>query len=436
MAKVPGARIEGVIVATWGADGAPRGEDGSLTYPIISWQCSRTEEIAGRIENLMDSWKIYRTTGYQVMAINTLFKLMWLRQNAPEALNVATHWLMMPGLVESRLGAEDHIDPTSASTTMALDLSRMEWSEDLLALADLGPDFFPEWRYPGEQVGEVTEVASRESGIRAGTPILAGGHDTQFALIGSGAGRKEAILSSGTWEILAQRSKAFAPTQDAFKGGLIFEADAVKGLYDPQILMMGSGVLEWVQSTFFPDIERGNYDVMIEMGRDVPAGSRGVIVMPSFVRDSGPSRRYGTKGTILGLQLGTRREELYRAAIEGLSYQLRNALEVLSTSTGDDPEGIRVVGGGSKNSLWNQIRADVTGLPVTVTSHKEATVIGAAFVAFTGAGMFGSVESALGEMDVSTRTFEPGPDAASYVEEYSKYMKLPPALEPAYSQRD
>jgi L-fuculokinase len=319
---------------------------------------------------------------------------------------------------------------------MALDLSDMDWSKDLLALAGLDGDFFPDWRFPGEPVGEVSSIAAGESGIPEGTPVLAGGHDTQFALIGSGAGRNEAILSSGTWEILAQRSEAFRPSREAFNGGLIFESDAVRGLYDPQILMMGSGVLEWVQSTFFPDIRRGDYEKMIELGQGVPAGSRGVKVLPSFVSDSGPSRRYGTKGTILGLQLGTKREELYRAAIEGLSYQLRNAMEVLSNSTGSRPEGIRVVGGGSKNVLWNQIRADVTELPVTVTSHKEATVIGAAFVAFTGTGRFTSVESGMDEMEVSTKVYEPGPESAEYQTKYSNYMELPAALEPAYSQRD
>jgi L-fuculokinase len=235
---------------------------------------------------------------------------------------------------------------------------------------------------------------------------------------------------------LAQRSETFRPSKDAFIGGLIFESDAVRNLYDPQILMMGSGVLEWVQSTFFPDVQRGDYEKMVELGRGVPAGSGGVKVLPSFVSDSGPFRRYGTKGTILGLQLGTKREELYRAAIEGLSYQLRNALEILSNSTGSRPVGIRVVGGGSKNVLWNQVRADVTGVPVTVTSHKEATVIGAAFVAFTGTGRFTSVESGMNEMEVSTKVYEPGSNYAVYQEEYSKYLKLPPALEPAYSQRN
>lgn len=436
LGRTGNARVEGVIAATWGADGAPMSRDGSLTYPIISWQCSRTEGIAGEFSEMNDPWRIYRITGYQVMAINTLFKFMWLRENSPDSLDGANCWLMMPGLVESKLGARDHVDPTSASTTMAMDLGKMVWSEELLGIAGLGPDFFPEWRYPGEVVGEVSRKASGESGLPEGTPILAGGHDTQFALVGSGAGRREAILSSGTWEILAQRSNSFEPTRDAFEGGLIFEVDASRGLFDPQILMMGSGVLEWVQSTFFPDVQRGRYETMIELGGGVPAGSRGVRVLPSFVRDSGPSRRYGTRGTILGLQLGTRREDIYRAAIEGLSFQLRNALEVLSESTGNMPKSIRVVGGGSKNGLWNQIRADVTGLPVKTTSHKEATVIGAALVAFAGAGRFDSVESAAGEMDFSTTTFEPGPDREVYREEYFRYLKLPPALEPAYSQRD
>lgn len=434
VSDIQDADVAGIIVATWGADGAPVRKNGSLAYPVISWQCTRTQELAVGAPELMDPWRIFEISGYQIMSINTLFKLIWLRRNAPEALDRSDHWLMMPGLIGARLGAEPHVDPTSASTTMAMDLSRRDWSPELLALAGLGTDFFPEWHYPGDVVGEVSSDASERSGLPAGTPILAGGHDTQFALLGSGAAVDEAILSSGTWEILALRVPSFRPTREGFRGGLIFEADATKGLWNPQMLMMGSGVLEWVRDCFFSDVAGGDYRTLIELGRNIPAGSRGVTVVPSFVSDSGPTRRFCTKGTVLGLQLQTGRGEIYRAALEGLCFQLRQAMDVLSASTGMRPKGIRLVGGGSKNDLWSQIRADVTNLPVTITSQKEATVLGAAMIAFTGIGRFDIVESGIRAVDMDTKTFSPGEDSGTYEDLFEEYNQLPPGLEAFYGQ--
>ena len=430
--KLGDASLAGVIVATWGADGAPVRPDGSLAYPVISWQCGRTAELARRFPELMPPWTIFKISGYQVMSINTLFKLMWLRENCPKAIRAGNRWLMMPGLVEFRLGAEEHVDPTSASTTMAMDLSKRDWSAELLRLPGLDPSFFPKWQEPGTVVGRVSEKAGKSTGMPPGTPILAGGHDTQFALIGSGASGREAMLSSGTWEILAFRTDAFKPTKEGFRGGAICEADAVKGLWDPQILMMGSGVLEWIRSCFFSEIPQTDYDALERLGREVPPGSGGVTVMPSFVSDSGPNRQFGTKGTILGLGLHTGRAEVYRAALEGLSFQLHQALEILSTSTGLRPKGIRVVGGGSKNDLWNQIRADVTGLPITVTSQKQATVVGAAMVGFTGLGRFRSPESAMKSIEVRTTTIRPGGASRVYAERYEHYLRLAPGLKSFY----
>jgi len=427
------SKVAGVIVATWGADGAPTKADGSLAYPIISWQCNRTVELARQASDIFDPWRAFELSGYQIMSINTLFKFLWLQRNAPDALKAADHWLMMPALIEAKLGARHYAEPTSASTTMAMDLAHLDWSEELLSVAGLTPEFFPEWHKPGDIVGAVSEEASTRTGLKGGTPILAGGHDTQFALLGSGAVRREAVLSSGTWEILALRLARFRPTRKAFEGGLIFEADAERGLYDPQMLMMGSGVLEWVRRTFFGSGKGMSYKDLIDLGRGVPPGSRGVTLVPSFVKDSGPLRRYGTRGTILGLKLGTGRAELYRATLEGLSFQLRQALEILTASTGERPEAIRVVGGGSRNGLWNQIRADVTHLPIRVTSHTEATVLGAALVAFVGLGYFKDAREALGEAEMEVTTFSPGEDSQEYQDLFERYDGIAPGLGRLYT---
>jgi len=358
-----------------------------------------------------------------------------LRENAPEALERAKCWMMMAGLLSHRLCGEMSIDYTGASTMMAMDLGRKRWSEKLLGLAGLDSSFFPRFVESGEVIGTVTGRASRSSGIPAGTPVTASGHDTQFAPIGSGARPHEAILSSGTWEILMARVPTFRPNRAGFNGGLIIEADALPGLFDPQLLMMGSGVLEWLARHFYADVDGSPklYPTMIREGSGLKPGSGGVVVVPSFVAGTGPTKRYNTLGTILGLTITTERGQVYRAALEGLSFQLQLAIEMLRAATAFEPKGIRVVGGGSKNELWNRIRADVTGLPVTTIEQKEATVLGAAICAFVGTGRFASVEEAQKAMRLRETTIRPSKARERYAELYERFKALLPKLKSHYT---
>jgi len=428
----PRYKVRAVTVTTWGADGALVKRDGSLAYPAISWQCPRTREIADELPKIMNPWDIFRITGYQIISFNTLLKLMWIRRHAPNAFKDAFTWLMMPGLIVHRLTGAFHIDPTSASTMMAMDLAKRDWSPEMLSLADLDPGFFPEWKEPGEIAGYVLTKAHKETGLPEGLPVVVSGHDTQFAIMASGAGRDEAILSSGTWEILGLRLNRFDPNRTAFEEGVIIEADVQPNLWNPQLLMIASAVLEWIREKFYSELKERKYEVMIDEALKVPPGSEGVMVIPSFVSDSGPTKRYATRGTVLGLGLRSTRAHVYRAALEGLSFQLRLALEVIERAFNFKARGVRVVGGGSKNYLWNQIRADVTGIPITVTRFSEATVLGAALTAFKGVGIFKSFDEALRSVELGLRSFTPGPDKTTYERLYGVYRELLKALKPFY----
>jgi len=303
----------------------------------------------------------------------------------------------------------------------------------MLELAGLDASFFPEWSEPGEVVGYVTDEAGKVCGLERGTPVVVGGHDTQFAILGAGASLEDAILSSGTWEILGIRVGEFKPTRFGFREGLIIEADVEAGLWNPQLLMIGSAVLEWIRELFFPPADR-DYATMIREAEAIPPGSDGVILIPSFVKDSGPTKKYGTLGTILGLTLKTSRGHVYRAALEGLSYQLMEALRILTRSTGFKASGIRVVGGGSKNNLWNQLRADITGLPITIISQREATVIGAAMTAFKGINIYKSLEEAMKNIKFEEQKFKPSRHRNLYKNLYKKYRTIPKTLRKFYQQ--
>jgi L-fuculokinase len=419
-ARVAKDRLRAVIVTTWGADGAPVRPDGTLAYPIISWQCPRTQEMVPVIARKVSPWRLFRKTGYQIIYFNSLLRLLWLRKHAPAALDPKNRWLAVPGLISMKLSGELTIDPTHASTGMMMDLGRRDWADDLLALAGVDRSFFPRWVEPGGVIGTVT--------------LIAAGHDTQFAPIGSGARPGDAILSTGTWEILMCPVGRFAPNKAGFAGGLIIEAGAVRGMWDPQMLMMGSGVLEWVRKHLYADLAKGEkaYAAMIAEARKAGPGAGGVMLIPSFVAGTGPTKKFDTLGTILGLTIATERAQIYRAALEGLCFQLRDALRVLNAATGVRAKGVRVVGGGSKNDLWNQLRADITGLPVTTIAQKEATALGAAMVAFVGAGEFGSLAEAQRSFRLGETTFEPGRDRARYEALFRKYLSVPPALRKFY----
>ncbi|MDP2897286.1 MAG: FGGY family carbohydrate kinase [bacterium] len=419
------SRIKGVTVVTFGADGAPLKRDGSLAYPVISWQCQRTREFIESIKKQLTPQEIYEITGYQIIGFNTLLKWMWLRKYAPEALAEGNRWVMMSGLLAHRLSEEMMIEPTAACTTMAMDIRRRDWSERMLSLVGLDRSFFPPWSQPGDVVGRVTKRASEETGLPEGIPVIAGGHDTQFAPYGSGAKPGDAILSTGTWEIVLLRTDRYEPSQIGFEDGLIIECDAKPGWWNPQVLMIASGVIEWVRRNFFAvEAERGDiHRLMIEEAKKVEPGAGGVMVVPSFVEGTGPAKKRGVLGSISGLTLSTTRRQVYRAVVEGLCYQLRQALEILSGATGFTPTGIRVVGGSAKNELWNQTRADVTGLPAAVSAAKEATVLGAAAFAFKGAGLFTSPEEFMAGVDLGEEIYQPSGRTPFYERGYEDYLR-------------
>ncbi|MGQ9473405.1 MAG: FGGY family carbohydrate kinase [Candidatus Caldatribacteriaceae bacterium] len=432
VAEISG-KVLGVAVTTFGADGAPFRKDGRLTYPVISWQCSRTVPWAEKIASLVEPRELFRLTGYQIIPFNTLLKLLWLRENAPAALDEAHCFMMLPGIINFRLTGEMTADYTSFSTSMMMDVARRSFAEELLALAGLSSQFFPPFVEAGDVVGVISETASQEIGIPEGVPVVSAGHDTQFAIVGSMAEEGEVILSSGTWEIAALRVPYYVDSETAFKSGMLIELDAEKNLWNPQMLMIAGGVIEWVRRNFFAEIrdQKNIYELMIEQAQSIPPGAQGVWVIPAFM-PSGPTKPHGTKGTILGLRLTSSRSQIFRATLEGLSFQLKQAILALQSAFNVTPHGVRVVGGGAKNKLWNQIRSDVLGLPVVTTSCEEATVLGATLFVMVGVGYARNLEEERKNSRIETHRFEPSEHSQMYQLLFEKYEKLPILLKDHY----
>ncbi len=422
--------IGAVVVTAFSDDGAPVDERGNLLYPVISWQCPRTVDIADHIDDYVSSADLFRITGEQVMSQHTIVRLIWFAKNAPEVLERAHRYLMTPGIINFRLTGRMTNDPTTADSMMLLDIRRRVYSADLIGRLGLSGSLFAPLVEPGTVIGTLAGPAARRLGLSGSVPVVAAGHDTQFAIAGSGCPPGQAILSSGTWEILFARGAAPNLSARARKLGLKNECDAVAGLYDSGFQWIGSGALEWAAGAFFRAGTRKvqTYDRMIAEAEEVGRGAGGVMVYPSFIRGSGIARRYNAAGAITGLTLQSRRGEIYRAFLEGLAFQLREALTLLGGLSGTSFPLVTVVGGGSRNELFNRIRADVLNIPVRLTRQVENTVVGAAIFGFIGMGLFRDHQEALSRIDFFSRTVEPSRDREVYDQLYERFVKIGPAI--------
>ncbi|MEO8409285.1 MAG: L-fuculokinase [Propionivibrio sp.] len=386
-----GQKIVGVTVTTFGVDGALIDAQGELIYPIISWKCPRTAPVMDNIRRYIEPATLQRIAGVGHISFNTIYKLIWLRENHPELLEKATAWLFISSLIVQRLTGVRSTDRTMAGTSQLYDLAKDRFSDEILASIRIAPSLFPPIVKPGEIIGTLLTDVAQRMGLPAGIPVTSAGHDTQFALFGSGADFDQPVLSSGTWEILMVRTACVDTVSLSSFAGSTCELDSAAGFYNPGLQWLASGALEWVKDTCWHGVDREVvYAQMIAAAAEVPAGCDGVRMLPDLL--AGPTGL--GSGAFTGLSIAATRGHLYRAALEALATRLAQQLEELEEICGFNAQQLILVGGGSKNALWNQLKANALQCPVRVVTENEITVLGAALYGFFGLGYFPSPEAA------------------------------------------
>ena len=401
--KIDKNRITGVTITTFGVDGALFDKKGEMLYPVISWQCERTNQIMADINKYIPLNKLYEESGPLPFNFNTINKLIWLRENKPELVDRSEIFLFIPSIFSFFLTGEKVNDITMAGTSMVTSLSSRNWSGNILEkigfpLSKLGKPV-----EPGTITGSVNSKASAATGLPEGLPVIATGHDTQFAIFGSGAEVNQPVLSSGTWEILMVRSSGYRSGKEQLEMGITTELDVKDGLYNIGNQWIASGMLEWARKVLYPEVKENVYEIMIKGASDVPKGSRGVKIIPKFYEEL----KGKPGGQILGLTMDSTRDEIYRAMLEALSLRLKEGMDALEKAGGFKTDSILCVGGGSKNRLWNQMRADYSGVPVKITNRAETTVLGASLFVQYACGNASSPEEARSAIDYKTELFEP-----------------------------
>lgn len=389
--------VRGITVTTFGVDGALVDEQGQLLYPIISWKCPRTAAVMENIGRFMPARQLQQISGVGAFAFNTLYKLIWLKENHPQLLEQAHAWLFISSLINQRLTGEFTTDITMAGTSQLLDIHQRDFSEQILQATGLPRRLFPRLVEAGQQIGILQSDAAKMLGLPDGIPVISAGHDTQLALFGAGAEQDEPVLSSGTWEILMVRSARVNTPLLGHYAGSTCELDSQAGRYNPGMQWLASGVLEWVRQLLWTS--ETPWQTLIEEARLIPAGAQGVKMQCDLLSCQNAGWQ--------GVTLNTTRGHFYRAALEGLSEQLARNLQTLQKIGHFNASELLLVGGGSRNALWNQIKANALDIPVKVLDDAETTVAGAAMFGWYGVGEFRSPEQARAQVSYQYRYFYP-----------------------------
>lgn len=396
-------RIAGVTVTTFGVDGTLFSRDGRMLYPVVSWQCERTKMIMSGIGKYIPPEDLYRESGVLPFSFNTIYKLVWFLENKPEILRSSHMFLFMPSIFIRMLTGEMVNDTTMAGTSMMMNQRIRNYSDLILGKTGIERELMGPLAEPGTIVGKVSSSASGDTSIPSGTPVVVTGHDTQFAIFGSGAGKNEPVLSSGTWEILMVRAEGFRAGQEQLDMGITTELDSRPGLFNIGTQWIASGIIEWVRRNLYRDLGEDAFERMIEGAEKVADGSNGVKVIPKFYEEG--EGRPG--GQILGLTMESTRDEIFRAVLESLSVKLAEGKAALENAGGFRAGSILCVGGGSRNRLWNRLRAKSAGVPLRIIKQKETTVLGASLFVQAACGNFSSPEDARTEIDYNVEVIEP-----------------------------
>jgi L-fuculokinase len=403
VSRIDPSRIAGVTVTTFGVDGTFFDSSGKMLYPVISWQCERTAPIMRDIGKYIPLGDLYSECGVQPFNFNTINKLIWFIENKPGIIEKSHRFLFMSSIFSYFLTGEMVNDTTMAGTSMLTSLAHRDFSQKILEKTGIPSEKFGTPAEAGTVTGKITGKAAAATSLPAGTPVISTGHDTQFAIFGSGAGINEPVLSSGTWEILMVRASASTTGINELETGITTELDAVPGLFNIGNQWLASGMLEWCRKNLFADVPGNAYEEMISGAEKVPPGSNGIRIIPKFYEEL--KGRPG--GQILGLSLDSTRYDIYRAMIESLCERLAEGKLALEKAGGFKAESILCVGGGSRNRLWNKLRAGYTGVPLKIINQKETTVLGASLFVQAAAGNAADAMEARSHIDYGQEIIYP-----------------------------
>jgi xylulokinase len=404
--------------------------------PTILGMDTRTDAQNEWLRRHLGAEALFGRTGMPIHTINTLPKLLWLREHEPELWARTSRFVLVEDFLVGRMTGRWVVSGCLASRTQMVDLATGRWDAGILDLLGLDEARLSSIAPSGTPVGELSSELTAALGLQRRPVVVSGGHDQACGALGVGLTEPGlASVSTGTAEVVEVALGSPLVSSPLYEGNISVYRHVVPGLYLAMTLNHSGGLaLRWFRDALCePQSQRAAaegldaYDVMLEGAADGPTS---LLVLPHFSGAGTPTFDTASRGAILGLTFATTRADLALAIIEGLTYELRLNLDLLSEG-GVVIDVLRAIGGGARSQRWLQLKADVTGIPVVTPQVTEAAALGAALLAGAGAGLYASVPEAAQRFLRLSRTYTPDPARHdAYTRQYELYRGVYAAVSP------
>ncbi len=433
-----GESIKAISVSSFGEAVIPLDCNGNVLHNSIIYIDTRGREEAAYLEEKLGREKILGITGASVHSMYSICKIMWLKANMPEVYDKTWKFLLFADYILFKLGAKPHTDYSLAARTMAFDVINKRWSPEILECAGVNENKFGEPVQAGTVVGEISNSIADELGLPLGIVLVAGGHDQPCAALGAGVIKSDlAVDGLGTTECITPAFDRPILSNSMAKSSFACVPHVVKDMYVTYAFTFTSGsMLSWYRNNFgaiyLDESKRSNinlYDLLIEKATPDPAG---IFVLPHFAGAATPYMDTEAKGAIVGLTINTKSEEIIKAILEGITYEIMVNIESLDEA-GISVKELRTVGGLAKSEAFLQLKANMMGRKITTLGVSEAGTLGVAILAGAASGVYKSVEDAVGKLVRKKKEFYPDERLHEiYMENFKTYKKIYPAMKRIY----
>lgn len=410
--------------------------EGAPCYPCITLADSRSEAQTQQIRSDF-SEEIAETTGNRVQNAFALPKLLWLRQEQPEAFARCAFWISAKDYLRFLLTGTIVQDTTDAFNSLCLDMRTLDWNRHLVKESGLPIGIFPRVLLPFEEAGHVTQRAAEKFGLKRGTPVYAGGADMACAAVSMGLKNQgEATISLGTnapFMMMVQRPDR------TYSDALTFHVGVQKNsAYGLGSHFNAGAAINSFSSMMSPEdaIDYSLIQKLSEKASTIPPGCDGLLTLPFLVGSGSPYFSPTDRGSVVGIDPATTKAHLFRSLLEGITLNIRQTFDIFSALAGGNILSVSLFGGGTKIPLWPHIIADVLGMPVQIVSNSSASALGAALMGGLGAGIFTDTSRITQQLFSSASTVENDPmHSEAYEAIYERYLALYNALKPIYSSK-
>ena len=336
--------------------------------PAILWNDQRTARECDLIRAAVGPQRLIEITGNDALTGFTAPKLVWVRDNEPDIWARTRHVLLPKDYLRLRLTGEHAMDKADGSGTILFDLAARDWSDEVLAALHIDRALMPPTFEGPAVTGTLTADAAAATGLRAGTPVVAGGGDQSANAVGVGAVAPGVVaLSLGTSGVVFAATDA--PLYEPH-GRVHAFCHAVPGRWHMmRVMLSAAGSLRWFRDALAPGVDFGD---LVAPAADVEAAGSGLYFLPYLTGERSPHPDPDARGAFIGLDVTHDRRHMTRAVLEGVSFGLRDGLELMVEAGMPRPTQIRASGGGLASPLWRQILADILDAEIDVRAPLRA----------------------------------------------------------------